>query len=202
MEQGLRVSVAAGGGKVYPNVSKGLGLLKLLNPGVTGCTDRGFVLLVLALTLLIACQTDEIDSERLAELEQRVVRLEEELRLEAIENPKVRVELRGVVSTDAIGMTWDGSITATSGVDKPCPPDVIIEMAERPVLEFGGVMQVLEENCTRVSVNVRRRRDNKPPSYDATIGFRYYIGGYPRRATHLQARGHSDPGVHISVSNP
>ena len=90
------------------------------------------------------------------------------------DEPAVRVELRGIMTTDPIGMTWDGSITATSGPGKPCSPSVIMEMAEGPT-KFGQVITTLEEYCTRLSVNVKRRIDNKQPSFDASMSFTYYI---------------------------
>ena len=93
---------------------------------------------------------------------------------ETPEEPEVKVEIHQIMTSDSIGMTWDGSITAASGHGKPCSPEIIanaLDKADR----YGEVMTSLNEHCTDVSNSVRRRVDGERPNFDATISFMFSI---------------------------
>ena len=115
--------------------------------------------------------------DRLIALERTVRILELESRFKSPEStpePAVRLELRGVRTTDQTGAKWAGSITATSGPGKPCSPALIQELADGPT-EVGEVLSLLEEHCDRLSVNPRVTMGNGRLNPDAGVSFHYYI---------------------------
>ena len=139
------------------------------------------VALVVGIIASIGCQSryDERIAEhddRLSILEEQVGRLvDDSALLGPTKQPRVRVTLNRIVTTDAIGMTWDGRISATSGPGKPCPPKVVMAMTDGHIT-YGQLVATLREHCTGVKLGVQRRIDRNPPSHDATMaGFGYWI---------------------------